>query len=127
MKKLEAKETTKINKWFSKVVKTSSPWEIKHTRGALSFDVSEIADHQINWLLAATTEGGCTWKIPDAGFGYNPFDTMHYKKTDAYIIICFPTMVYAIEIRVLLATKLQSLPEAKANSISWFKAKLQDL
>lgn len=127
MNKVEAAITTRINKWFPKIVPTCSPWEVKHTRGSNSFYLSEIAEHQYNYLYAATTSIGCTWKIPDSGYGYNPFDVIHYKNTDAYVIIVFPVMVYAIEIRDIMEIKKPSLDEVTALKLAKFTTKLSDL
>lgn len=127
MNKAEAKITAAINKWFSKIVPTSSPWEVKHTRGDKVFHMDEIAEHQYNYLYAATTDYGCTWKIPDTGYSYNPFDVIHYKNTPAYVIIVYPLNVYAIEIHNIMKIKKPSLDEATALKLSEFTTKLSDL
>lgn len=65
--------------------------------------MKELKEHQKNYLLAATTDHGCTWKIPDTGFAYPPFDTLSYKNTDAYVVIVFPIITAAIDVRDLLS------------------------
>lgn len=121
MQKYEAAITARINKWFSLVVPTSSPWEIKHTRGEATFKLGEIKEHQKDWLLAATTPTGCTMKLPDTARMFNPFDTMHYKNAPAYVIVAFPSFVAAIEIRNLLAfTKTTMTGDEAMNLASWF-------
>lgn len=121
MQKHEAAITARINKWFSLVVPTSSPWEVKHTRGDATFKLGEVKDHQRDWLLAATTPTGCTWKLPDTGHSYNPFDTMHYKNTPAYVVIAFVSFVAVIEIRNLVAFEKTTMTEDEAmNLASWF-------
>lgn len=120
MRKEEAAITPRINKWFAPIVPTSSPWEVKHTRGSLYFNMSELREHQKNYLLAATTPRGCTFKIEDAGYNHPPFDVLHYKNTPAYVIIAFPTLVAAIEIRTLLRYDAKSLTEDEAVAMaSW--------
>lgn len=127
MNKQEAGVTAKINKWLQSMVKSSCPFEIKHTRGKTRFNLSELKEHQRNWLLAATTKRGCTWKIPDTGYGYNPFDSFHFKNSDAYVVIQFPTWVCAIEIRDLLKVTTSSITEDRAGRISRFRVLSKDL
>lgn len=127
MRKKEASITPKVMKWFAAVAPHSAPVEIKHTRGKKSFNKKELKEHQINWLLACTTERGCTYKLPDTGYGANPFDVLHYKKANSYIVIVYPTIVCAIEIQALLREQGASIDEATAERICSFKVKLQDL
>jgi len=101
MKKLEAQSSPKVMEWFSSQVSSSSPVEIKHTRGSSSFNMRELKEHQRNYLLAATTGRGCYWKIPDYGT-FNPFDYMLYKNAPAYVNIVYPEHIYAIEIHDIL-------------------------
>ncbi len=73
--------------------------------------------------MAATTKHGMVWKIPDTGYGFNPFDGFIFKNTSAYIIIVYPTNTYAIEIRVLQAWEASNatakvLPETDAHRLS---------
>lgn len=127
MNRDEADITPKINKWFQKVVDASCPIEIKHTRSEAVFTMSELKVHQRDWLLASTTEHGSIWKIPDTGYGFNPFDCLHYKNSNAYVIIAFPEWVVAIEIRLILTIKTPSMNIEEALSLAWFKVKLKDL
>lgn len=116
--------TTRINKWFPLIVTQSSPWEVKHTRGAKTFNTNEIEEHQMDNLIAATTQEGCTYKIPDFGPSFPPFDVLHYKNTPSYVIVVFPTTTYVIEIKVLLLyieKNGTSLPEADAEGIARWK------
>jgi penicillin-binding protein-related factor A (putative recombinase) len=123
MQKREAAITTKINKWFSLVVPTSSPWEVKHTRGKNSFPWRELKEHQRNYLFAATTQTGCTFKIEDAGYSHPPFDVLHYKNTDAFVIITFNVWTAVIEIRTVLRLieKHTSISEEEALENSVYK------
>ena len=98
MNKQEAEITPKINKWFRRVAIGSCPFEIKHTRGNNEFEFDELSEHQRNYLVAATTEIGCLWKIPDANMGYNPFDCIFYKNSSAYVIIAFPVWTVVLNI-----------------------------
>lgn len=118
MRKQEAAITARINKWFARIVPQSSPWEVKHTRGEKTFKMRELKEHQRNFLLAATTAHGCTWKIPDLGNGYAPFDVLHYKNTPAYVIVAFPSSVAVFEIRDLIAWDKPTISEAEAFDLS---------
>lgn len=124
MNKQEASMTAAVNKWFSILCPQSSPWEIKHTRGAKMFNLKNIEEHQYDNLIAATTPEGCTYKIPDFGPSFPPFDVLHYKNTPAYVIIIFPTTTYVIEIGVIMLYiehNGHSLPEERAASLSLCK------
>lgn len=127
MNKDEAKVTTKLRVWFQSVATSSCPIEVKHTRGKKVFTMSELKEHQQNWLLAATTDHGIWWKIPDTGYGYNPFDVLFYKNSDAFVVIAFPVWVVAIHIQDILIISSSSLDEETAIQLSVFKVKLSDL
>ena len=118
--------TTRINKWFPLLVPQSSPWEVKHTRGARTFNLNEISDHQYDYLQAANTSHGCTVKLADLGVSHSPFDVLHYKNTPAYVIICFPELTYVLEIRDIMQyieDNGKSLPEQHADFLSLWTCK----
>lgn len=127
MKKREANITTKLKLWYHSVAETSGPIEVKHTRGKNTFLMSELKEHQRDWLLAATTEHGCWWKIPDTGFSASPFDVLFYKNAVALVVIAFPTWVVAIHIQDLIIINSPSIDEETALQIAAFKVKLSDL
>ncbi len=118
MKKQEANKTPEVMKAFSLLVPKSAPFEVKHTRGKDYFLMSELKEHQINWLMACGTKKGCTWKIPDAGFSFNPFDCLHYKNNKAYVVIVYTRMAYVIEIHDLIKFKGTKLNEEEAFNLS---------
>lgn len=118
MQKHEAAITNRINKWFAPIVPQSSPWEVKHTRGSKTFKLREIDEHQKDYLLAATTETGFTYKIPDIGLSHPPCDVIHYKNTPAYIIVAFPSMTYVLEIRDVLSHSKTVMKEETAALLS---------
>lgn len=120
MKKREASITTRLKLWWQSVAVESCPIEVKHTRGKKTFTMSELKEHQIDWLNAATTEMGCWWKIPDTGFGSSPFDVLFYKNSNAYVIIAFPVWVVAIHIHDIMLLDLKSLDEDTALQISQY-------
>ena len=127
MNKQEAQITTKLKKWYHSVAETSGPIEVKHTRGKNTFNLKELSEHQIDWLKAATTNHGCWWKIPDTGYGANPFDVLFYKNAPAYVIIAYPVWVVAIHIDDITLLDLKSLDQDTGLQISRFKVKLLDL
>jgi len=121
MQKQEASITPRVNRWVAAVIPRSAPWDVKHTRGKKTFPLREIKPHQRNYLMAATTKTGFTYKIPDIGLSHPPCDTVCYKNTDAYIVIVYPTMVYAIDIRILDTLTETTLTEERADALSWFR------
>jgi len=128
MNKQESKISNKVATWFWKLPQTKcNPFEIKHTRGKERFNFKEISNHQLTWLEAATTKKGFKYKIVDANIGYTPFDYIMYKDTKAYIIIVFPKIVCAIEIRKILKYKKKSLVEKEGLKIADFTTKQSTL
>ncbi len=127
MHKQEAAITTRINKWFPRVVTASCPYEIKHTRGSATFKFKELKQHQRDYLLAATTPHGMCWKIPDTGFSQNPFDCFVFKNTQAFVIIAYPENVYAIEIQLIEKIDSNILTEEFASKIALYRIATKDL
>jgi len=119
--------TPQVIKWFSRVVPHSCPFEIKHTRGKSLFTLNELAQHQRDYLLAATTDHGVTWKIPDVNAGYNPFDCFHFKNSEAYVIIVYSFFTVAIRIQDILKVETPSLHSKDAMELSQFTIKTKEL
>lgn len=126
MNKDEAEFTTRAKAWIKSELPTCA-WEVKHTRGKLFFNLSELKEHQINYLKAATSKRGCSWKIPDTGYGYNPFDGFNLKGVQAFVIIAYPTWVVAIEIQTLLLIKESSISEERARRISLYSIQTSNI
>ena len=118
-KKPEADITPKVMKWCQSKIATSCPLKIKHTGNSNNFLMSNLLQHQRDYLLAATTLKGMSWKIPDANIGYNPFDCIFYKNTRAYVAIVYPRWTFAIEIRKMLKIKT-SINEDEAIKLARF-------
>ena len=72
MNKLEAKFTTKFEKWW-KQTKVLGAYEIKVVRG-VSMPFSVVPEHQLNALRAA--QKGFIYKIPDDSMGQKPCDCL---------------------------------------------------
>ena len=126
MNKQEAEFTTRAKAWIKSELPTCS-WEVKHTKGSTRFNLSELKEHQRDWLLASTKKTGASWKIPDTGYGFNPFDGFNLKNEKAFVIIVFPTWVVAIEIQTLLLIKTPSITEEKARLISLHSIQTKDV
>jgi hypothetical protein len=80
MRKQEAEITPRVNRWVQSWIPESAAWDVKHTRGSDRFDMREIKPHQRDYLLAAGTKHGFTFKIEDAGYRHPPCDTVCFKK-----------------------------------------------
>ncbi len=118
MKKREAQNIPAVMKWCLSIIKTSSPVEVKHTRGRFYFVMRELKEHQRDYLLSATTNHGFSYKIPDDNH-WQPFDAIIYKNTSAYVAIIYPDVICLIEIRELLKIKTPSLLEDDAKKIAY--------
>ncbi len=111
--KHEAEFTTKVRPWLKENVGTVA-YEIKHTRGETSFRMSEMHEHQCDWLEAASSRGGCAYKIPDDGRAHKPFDLFVLKSVPSFVVIAYPEEFLVIE-----ASKVCSYAEP---SLSYEKA-----
>lgn len=130
MNKQEAAITTRINKWFPRMIGQSCPYEVKHTRGEVTFKLRELKQHQRDYLLAATTEHGMHWKIPDTGFGQCPFDSFVFKNSPAFVIIAYPTFVFALnieEVDNMILNDQKTLSEDEANAYAVFGIEIKNL
>jgi len=121
MRKQEAEITPHVNKWCLKWLPESTPWDVKHTRGKDRFDLSELYDHQLDYMLAATTPHGFVFKIEDAGYRHPPCDTVMYKNAkNAGFAIVYPETVFyirALDIE-LITTPSISFKVAEAIAIN---------
>ena len=127
MKKLEAKHTPAIYKWLLQKINKSVPLEVKHTRGGNTFNFKELAEHQLLYLQAATTERGFAYKLPDDG-EWKPFDVIIFKNTDAYVAIIYPgDIVHILKIQTiykLKEKKIVSLHKDEARRLAFFTMQL---
>lgn len=123
--KQEAKFTTMLMPWITENLGTCA-WEIKHTRGKKYFLMRELKEHQRMFLLRAKKRG-LSYKIPDDGRAYKPFDGFTIKQAPAYVILCYPGMFYVIDIEKILRYKHARLSESLAFDMSLFRGQLQDL
>ena len=121
MQKREAAITNSVLNWLRGETRGSCAVEIKHTRGEKNFLMSELKEHQRDWLVAASGIFGCQYKIPDVGYGYNPFDGFILKKADAFVVIVYPKWTVAIQIMKLVNVKMPSLSEDDALQIAQFR------
>lgn len=117
MKKREAAFTTKYLPWIRKNLPTCA-FEVKHTRGKDTFIMSELREHQRDALLAVVSDTGMSFKIPDTGMSYNPFDGFYMKKVKGYVIISYPTAFVVLNIKDILKVTTPSLSYKAACSIA---------
>ena len=115
MQKQEAQITPRVNKWCQSWLKESTPWDVKHTRGENRFQLREIKDHQLDYMLAATTYRGFIFKIEDAGYRHPPCDTVFYKNAqNAGFAIVFPNFTCYITALDIERIKKPSITELTA-------------
>jgi len=118
MKKEEAKVTPRVNKWCQNWLPQSTPFDVKHTRGKDRFDLREIYDHQLDYMLAATTDHGFSFKIEDAGYCHPPCDTVMYKKAKyAGFVIVFPEFTCYLRATVIEQITTPSITENYAKKM----------
>lgn len=119
MKKLEAQITPRVNRWVQSWIPQSAAWDVKHTRGNDRFEMREIKEHQRDYLLAAGTDHGFTFKIEDAGFRHPPCDTVCFKKAQyCGFAIVFPNYTCYILAGVINMVGTPSITEEYAKRLS---------
>lgn len=115
---------TKLGAWVKAKWKETAVFEFKVTKDkSIPFDA--VKPHQVAALLAANSETGLYFKIPDAMYGYNPFDAFFVRAVSAYVVIMFYRRgqkdFYMIKIedwiRESKNSKRKSLTEERASSI----------
>ena len=122
--KHEANFGLTFRSWFraNKKKFESCVFELKHTRGAATFNVKEWKQGQRDHALACKSDEGNlmrfssgTTGMPDYGF---------YRNAYAYVVIRFPRAFYIIDADDLARWKLKSLKESEAEILSIYKIKL---
>jgi hypothetical protein len=103
----------------------SAAFELKIVKG-LSLPFSNVQEHQVAGLLASKI-GKLVYKIPDAGLGKKPFDSMVLSETEAYVVAIFYrerqyTKAYLIDVEVWVTesetSSRASLTEERAQEIA---------
>jgi len=88
-----------IQSIFKSINKKEGLFELKLCKGT-SMPFEAVEDHQIEALLAGSSEEGIYHKISDAPFGHSsgfrfhkpkPFDCLFLKNVPSYIVICWYT------------------------------------
>lgn len=126
MKKLEAEATTKLRRWLQDHVGTGA-FEIKHTRGLDRFDLRELHEHQKDALAACSSPFGFSYKIPDEGRGYKPFDLFVLKGVQGWVVIVYPQMAVVIQSDKMEKWQNPSISCSEAMALSSFMVKLSGL
>lgn len=103
----------------------TSAFELKQTTSS-SIPFSAVQEHQINGLLAAK-KGQILYKAPDDSIGMKPFDFFYLNKSQAWIVIKFPTAWEIIDVETFILekerSKRQSLTAGRAHEISTITVK----
>lgn len=92
----EAAFTSRFRLWAKRNLGTCAV-EVKHTRGRDVFHTRELKEHQLMSLLAAQSDTGLAYKIPDDGRAYKPFDMVLYRNSDAWLVVCYPEVFCVID------------------------------
>lgn len=108
MKKAEAQFTSKFRLWARDHIGNGA-YEIKHTRGKDYFSMSELKEHQFAFLKAANGKTGISYKIPDDGVSYKPFDMFVMKRFPAYVVIAYKDLFAVIPVKRLSKWKEKTL------------------
>lgn len=120
MQKHEANFGLLFKSWFraNKKKFESCVFELKDTRGSLTFNVSEWKREQRDHALACKSDSGNlmrfssgTTGMPDYGF---------YRNAYAYVVIRFPKAFYVIDADDLNSWHHKSLKEEDAKSLSMY-------
>jgi len=119
MRKQEAEITPRVNRWVQSWIPESAAWDVKHTRGSDRFEMREIKTHQRDYLLAAGTDHGFTFKIEDAGYRHPPCDTVCFKKAQyCGFAIVFPEFTCYILAGVIDIINEPSITSDRAKKLS---------
>lgn len=121
MKKREAEFGTLFRHWLKTQRFTSAAFELKQTTGT-SLPFSDVPDHQLDALQAATTDHGILYKAPDDSRGVKPFDFFYLRNEPAYIVIRYPNSFHIISVGTFLfekeRSKRKSLTQERASDIA---------
>ncbi len=124
MKKREADFSLVLRHWIKAEMpfRDSCAIEVKQTRtNRLPF--SDVQEHQIDALQAASTYMGLLYKAPDDSRGVKPFDFFYMKNAGAWVVIKYPGQFSVISKDAFLAEKKRSeeksLTKERAEAIAW--------
>ena len=126
MRKDEARFATRFRKWARDRVGQGA-YELKHTRGSDRFRMSELKEHQRDFLKAANGRAGLVYKIPDDGVAHKPFDMFVLKRTPAWVVIAYPAGFAVINIRRICAWGEPSLHWNDAVAMASFRGDYNEL
>lgn len=128
--KREAQFGKLFRHWLRANPQVSGAFELKQTTSeALAFD--SVKEHQIDALLAAHSDYGITYKIPDDAMGVKPFDYVYLRNAPAWVAILYPGEFYIISITAFLEEKKRSerksLLRDRARKIAAYRVQLSKL
>lgn len=121
MKKREASFQIQFRHWLKKNPMVSGAFELKQTTSKnLSFDL--VKEHQINALMASSSNVGFLYKLPDDSISTKPYDCFYLRNAKAYIVIKYPSCFVIIDVYDFMREKeisdSSSLSEIRAKEIA---------
>jgi len=130
MIKREANFGLLFRHWLRKEPMISAAFELKQTR-TNSIPFSDVKEHQVDALCAASSRQGILYKIPDDSAGIKPYDYCYLKHALAFVVIRYPQFFCLIEVEAFLkekeSSKRKSLTSERAKAISYKWVDLKSL
>ncbi len=120
---MEAKYTTKLNKWLQKNLFLNFVYEVKvaNKQGKFYYNSGSFPKQLPLLLAASSNEYGVIYKLPDTGWG-TPFDGFRMYMCRAFVIVFFKKHFYIIDVEKVereIKKGSKSLTEDRALDISW--------
>lgn len=97
----------------------SCVFELKDTRGKITFNIKEWKEEQRNHALACKSDTGNLMRFSSGTPGMPDYG--YYRNAYAYVIIKYPKAFYVIDSDDLAKWKLKSLKESEAEVLSLYK------
>ena len=121
MLKHEANFGLLFKSWFraNKSKFYSAGFELKDTRGSVTFNVKEWKEEQRDHALACKSDDGNLMRASSGTTGM--FDYIFLRNSYAYIVIKYPKAFYIIDSDDLAKWQLKSLKESEAEVLSLYK------
>ena len=94
----------------------SCSFEIKSSRGKLSFPFAELKEEQVNHALANKSNKGNLTRVATGTVGAS--DYHFFRKAQAYVVIFYPNLFTILDIDILIQEKTKSLSRDRACEIA---------
>lgn len=128
MKKWEAQFLTKVFRPWIHVnghKLESGPIEAKSSRGKDYIPFNAVEKHQINALIACTTDRGYYHKISDMSAETKGMDGFYFRNAKSHLVFAYKNIFYLIDLFVFLneekISSRKSLTEQRASEICFLK------